>query len=1099
LLQLALYAGFWGVYIFCGVFALRYLTQNGIVAIFWPPSGIALAALLLGGARYLPAVFLGAFFINYIADTQPQFALLLAATNLAEAAAAWWLLARVRKIDTRLRHARAYFALFSLGGVAAPFLGALLGSAIVTYYGLSAQGFWQNLQFWWIGDSLGVIIMTPLILIWRHLPQLPREWRWYVEATTGLALLIFVGVITFTGFDIAGLSQYGKAFVLFAFVTWSAVRFGRHATAFVIALLVLMILTGIVRGKGYFMTGDFAVTLMTMSIYLLTLSITGMALAIYLYEHHTLERELSLSTQKLEQIAGLAQVGGWEYEIDSQKLTLNKETLRIIEFPEDDPPDAQSGLKLLDEADIPAHLERGRLAVEHGIGWDVEYAMKSRTGRRLWVRSQAKPVVEEGRVVKIIGALQDLTDWRQAQQQLQKKELEFRRLVETASEGIWTIDTEGKTTFVNKRMADMLGYSPEEMLGKSFLDFVATDLHSTSLQKLAERNAGVSSVHESALVTRTGQTLWFMASTSPIRDENGNVIGALAMMTDITERKTVEDKLRQSEQRYRELVQSLAYGIVVHQSGFIVFANDAAAQMLQTQSAQDLVGRNVLDFVAPEFRAAVIDRMKQVNVPGGRVPVAEEKLIRLDGSEFIAEISATGILFDNKVATMVMLRDITDRVEAEEKVRFLSQHDALTGLPNRTLLFDRLQQAIALARRHQSAFAVLFLDLDNFKRINDSHGHRVGDLFLKEIAQRISQDLRAIDTVARQGGDEFIILLNELAHPEDAGSIAREICERLAAPVEVQGLLLQASGSIGIAVYPKDGDSAEILLRNADIAMYYAKGRGRNQYQFFSEELNRITQQRLEIEQALRKAITESQFYLVYQPQLNLQTGAVEGFEALIRWLHPVRGELSPLEFIPIAEESGQIAAVGEWVLRRVLSDIPRFDAAGHNHLRIAINVSAAQLRQENFANRVLSLLQEYSVQPLRIELEMTESILLQDIDAAAKAIQQLSAHGLRFAVDDFGTGYSSLSYLKALRIHHLKIDRSFISDLPYDADDAAIVRTIIALAQNLRLKVVAEGVETQEQRDFLRNHGCEMMQGFYLSCPLRLSAALQFLTDSMK
>ncbi|GAB4439177.1 MAG: hypothetical protein OHK0011_21830 [Turneriella sp.] len=1092
-------AAFLVSYIFSGVFVLRYLTENGIVAVFWPPTGIALAALLLAGRRYIPAVFVAAFFANQIAGAKPGPGLLYAAINTVEGLIGWWLLTRSMKTDLSLTRARDYFQIFFCGGVLVPLVGALAGAAVLRLAGLAPQDFWQNLQYWWMGDSLGVIVLTPLILIWRQRASQAYTAAQWFEVLFGFSALVFFGQIALAGWSFAGLEHYARGFVFLIFVTWAAVRFGRHATSLAIAIITIQIMIGLVQGRGYFASSSRVVSFNNIWLYMTAVSVTGMALAIYIFEGRLLNRQLLGAQAQQEQVNAIAHIGGWEFDIAENRMRFARETLRILELTDSAELDLQTALSFIDENERAAHVARGQLAIEQGIGWDVEFALRTQAGREIWVRSQCKPVMEDGRVVRLIGALQDLTEARQARIALQRRELEFRRLVETSSEGVWTIDENGLTTFVNKRMADMLGYSPEEMLGKSFLDYVSPDLHSLSLEKLQRRKAGVSEVHESALRHRSGRTVWVIASTSPIRDESGIVTGALAMMSDITDRKAIEEKLRQSEARYRQLVESSADAIIVHQSGFIVYANEAALRLVGAQEERELIGRNALDFVAPEYRAMVIERMKAVNVPGGRAPLLEEKFLRLDGTTVDVEVSATGTLYNGAYATMVVARDITDRKRAEAEIRYLVEHDTLTGLPNRVLFADRLAHTIAISERHSSIFAVLFLDLDHFKKINDSYGHRAGDRFLRQVAELLTACVRASDTVSRQGGDEFTILLHELSHPEDAGIVARNICEKLAEPLDIEGVRLNASVSIGIAVYPKDGHTADTLLRNADVAMYHAKSRGRNQYQFFSEELNRITQQRLDIELALRRALAENHLYVVYQPQLNLQTGAIEGFEALIRWRHPARGSFSPREFIPIAEESGQILALGDWVLRTVLADIPKFDAAGYKKLRFAVNVSATELRQANFADRVKALLAESRVSPDRLELELTESMLMHDAQLVAQSIQKLSALGIRFAIDDFGTGYSSLSFLKALRLHYLKIDLSFVRDLTRDADGAAIVRTIISLAQNLRLKTVAEGVETQEQRDFLRNHGCEMMQGFLLSPPLRFSEALEFLDRAIR
>ena len=436
------------------------------------------------------------------------------------------------------------------------------------------------------------------------------------------------------------------------------------------------------------------------------------------------------------------------------------------------------------------------------------------------------------------------------------------------------------------------------------------------------------------------------------------------------------------------------------------------------------------------------------------------------------------------------------RHDAEAEVNYLGQHDPLTGLPNRALFTDRLHQAIAFAEAHGSSFALFFLDIDHFKKINDSLGHQRGDAFLRKVGELLKSSLKPIDTVSRRGGDEFIILLPEDTPPEEAASLAQGICQKIAEPFEIDGFRVNATASIGVAVYPRDGATAEALLKNADTAMYHAKESGRNQFQYFSEELNRVTHERIELDTALRQAITGNQLQVHYQPQLNLKTGKIESCEALLRWNHPQRGQISPGKFIPIAEESGQIIEIGKWVLNRVAEDFSVLKDADLADLRVSVNASARQIQSPDFAHTVEEIILRHKFSPHQLELEVTESMIMEDTQKSRQAIRQLSEIGIRFSIDDFGTGYSSLSYLRQLKIHYLKIDQSFVRDVEDDPDDAAIVRTIIGLAHNLRLRVIAEGVETPEQRHFLKAHGCDLMQGFLLAKPMPFAELITFLRN---
>jgi diguanylate cyclase (GGDEF)-like protein len=424
------------------------------------------------------------------------------------------------------------------------------------------------------------------------------------------------------------------------------------------------------------------------------------------------------------------------------------------------------------------------------------------------------------------------------------------------------------------------------------------------------------------------------------------------------------------------------------------------------------------------------------------------------------------------------------RIHSEGRLAFLAQFDALTGLPNRALLADRFSQMIVQARRHAKPLGVLFIDLDDFKLVNDSLGHAGGDELLKETARRLQSSVRAGDTVARISGDEFAVILGDLARPDDAAIVAQKIIDRLAAPVSVRGHEVFVTASIGIAAFPADGSDAEALLGAADAAMYRAKQSGRNAYQFFTADINQRTRARAQLGSELRRALERGEFALAYQPKFDLRSGRPCAAEALLRWRHPERGLVPPVEFIPVLEETGLIVQVGEWVLRRACEDLKAWQAAGLPPMQVAVNLSARQFRQQDLHARIRDLVSAAGVAPEMIELEITESQLMQDPDHAKRVIQALSDGGIGVAIDDFGTGYSSLSYLTRFPVSALKIDRSFVADVLSDRAAAAIVRTIIDMAHTLGFIVIAEGVETEAQALLLRGLGCEQAQGYFFAKP---------------
>ncbi|MDA0191128.1 MAG: EAL domain-containing protein, partial [Proteobacteria bacterium] len=447
---------------------------------------------------------------------------------------------------------------------------------------------------------------------------------------------------------------------------------------------------------------------------------------------------------------------------------------------------------------------------------------------------------------------------------------------------------------------------------------------------------------------------------------------------------------------------------------------------------------------------------------------------------------------------VTMFSDITERKSSEERIHYLAHHDVLTGLPNRFTLGARLDQALVDARRHQWEVAVLFVDLDRFKIINDTLGHHIGDRLLIEVARRFSAVVRESDIVARLGGDEFVIVLPDLAGHADAATVAGKIIASLAVPVRIDDHELHTSPSIGISLFPTDGSDSDTILRNADTAMYHAKSLGRNNFQFYAEEMNRSTRERLDIERRLRQALARDEFELHYQPQFDTRAHRIAGVEALLRWNAGTGIPLGPDRFIPIAEESGLIVTLGEWVLRTACRQMKQWIDAGLPPLRVAVNVSPRQLHRQNFPEQVAAALAESGLPAHLLELEITESAVMEEPEEARAILVRLKEMGITLAIDDFGTGYSSLAYLKRFPIDHLKIDRSFVTDIERDANDAAIVVSIIALARSLGLKTIAEGVESDAQLALLREHGCDELQGYLFSRPLPAAAARDYLATAL-
>jgi diguanylate cyclase (GGDEF)-like protein/PAS domain S-box-containing protein len=557
------------------------------------------------------------------------------------------------------------------------------------------------------------------------------------------------------------------------------------------------------------------------------------------------------------------------------------------------------------------------------------------------------------------------------------------------------------------------------------------------------------------------------------------------------ERKIMEEALYAEKERAQVTLNCIGDAVVCTDIGGQITFLNPAAEKITGWPLLEAAGRpmaevfrtlntGAMDSSQTTTQLAVL-QVRSVHLPPSSI------LIRRDGLQIPIEESVAAIHDKEGRVTgaVIVFRDVSVAQAMAQQMTHSAKHDFLTGLPNRMLLNDRIGQAIASGRRHAKQVAVLFLDLDGFKHINDSLGHPVGDKLLQSVAERLVDCVRGSDTVSRQGGDEFVILLSDLAQSEDAAVMAGRVLRAIAEPHSIDQHDLHVTTSIGVSVFPDDGANAESLIKNADTAMYQAKEQGRQSFQFFKPEMNAQAVERQFIEESLRRALGRKEFSLHYQPKINLGTGVITGCEALLRWTHPTRGEISPAQFIPIAEDSGLIVPIGRWVLSQACEQAQAWVNAGLSPTTIAVNVSAVEFRDDEFLKHLFTILTNSNLDARSLELEITESVLMRRVESTAAILQALRKRGVQVAIDDFGTGYSSLSYLRKFPIDALKIDQSFVRQIVGGEDDAAIVTAVISMAKSLKLRVVAEGVETLQEMEFLRAHQCEEAQGYYFSRPV--------------
>lgn len=653
-------------------------------------------------------------------------------------------------------------------------------------------------------------------------------------------------------------------------------------------------------------------------------------------------------------------------------------------------------------------------------------------------------------------------------------------------------DEDGHLVYYNRAFENMFAATGGSLLGRTDSEWLPAECAArVRLHDQTVLATGAVLEVEETLPTPNGPRHWLVMKF-PLRSDSGGIlVGAVAM--DVTERRRREGTLL----RMAAIMESSHDAVISTTADGRVSSWNPGATKMYGYTAAEVEGRRVSFLEPPDREGEILDILARVKA-GESIAGYETSRLCKDGGivEVAVAISPIRDELGQLTGVASIARDIGDRKRAQEMILFQSFHDPLTGLPNRALLMERLNLCLSKARRAGKLLAVLFLDLDLFKTINDGFGHRAGDVIFEEVARRLLQSVRDDDTVARVGGDEFVVLLPEIARTEDASVVARKLLETVAQPFSSAGRRLDLTTSIGVAVFPADGQDAEALLRSADNAMSRAKERGRNNYQMSIPELTEEAVQRLALQAGLRQAIEREELVLHYQPVLSLTSGRIVEMEALVRWQHPERGLIMPAAFIDVAEKAGMMVPLGEWVLGKASRQARVWQDMGFPELRMAINLSPSQFHERNLISSVQTALATAGLKPETLEIEITEGVAMEDAEVTVANLLALRDLNVGVSIDDFGTGYSSLSYLKRFPVTTLKIDRSFVTDVVTNSADAGIVRAVVAMAHGLKLNVIAEGVETKEQFSHLRDSGCDALQGYWFSRPLTVSAVDDLLAE---
>jgi len=1015
-----------GVYFLSAQLGLSLTFEQVNTSPVWPPTGIAIAALLYFGLRAWPGIFLGALLTNMMTGASIPISLGIAGGNTLEGLIACYLLVRFASAYpfNKVQHVFIFVAVILFATTISASIGVsslLLGGVIEkTSFGL----LWGT---WWLGDLVGGLIVTPLLLCWSRFYNARRYLSQWPEALCLLVLSIFSSELVFNKWFHIIHSDYPLSFVFVPLAIWAAYRFRQHGTTLFIALISILAIYGTSQGHGPFVRSSVNESLLLLQAFIAVLATTTFVLAASMSESRAANEQLRDIQLRLEQ------------RVDRRTEALNAANLQL-------------------EAEINA---RDKTADALHI---LLLTVNSNSNHELLHICMKNLATTFNTRYAFVGIFTDTT------------QTSIRTLA------VWA----------DGHIADNFNYDLQGTPCQDVLD-EGMELVST---------AAAEDYPEDELLTQMGIVSYFGA---PLKSPSNKVLGIVAVMGSQAvspqawnkpilglyakhiaaelERTTSLGELILAENVFSESVQAI---MITDKDGNILRVNPAFS-LITGYSGDEAIGQNPRLLSSgqhdEEFFQAFWSSILNMGFWQGEIWDR-----RKNGEVFPAwqTITAVRDTQGNNDQFISIFSDITEKKESEEHIFHLAHYDIVTGLHNRASFQELLENAIIHAQRHKEQLALLYLDLDNFKHINDASGHAVGDMLLKHIATRMTDLIRKEDTIARLGGDEFVILLTNINSSQNAARIAGKVLSELGNPIPLENIEVVVTGSIGISTYPADGADTASLLKNADAAMYRAKKNGRNNFQFFTAEMNAQAEERLHLESDMRRALKNHEFVLHYQPQASLQTGEIIACESLIRWQHPERGLIPPNVFIPIAEDSGLINPLFDWIILTACQQHQLWRQSGLPAMRIAVNMSARQfINQNKLLSSVKKAIAESAIDPNFLELEITESIIMTNVEETIGTLQAFRDIGIKLSIDDFGTGYSSMAYLKRLPLDKLKIDQSFVCDITTDPDDAIIVQTTIALGHNLHLDVIAEGVETEQQLQFLKDNGCDEIQGYYFSRPV--------------
>lgn len=777
----------------------------------------------------------------------------------------------------------------------------------------------------------------------------------------------------------------------------------------------------------------------------------------------------------------IANVGYWEYDQSFDKLSWSKQMFVIYGIDNNLTIKVEEIFNFMHPDDRKRVFETFSLSNETKTPYEIEYRIVRPNGEERYVAENTEFFSDTNEWLGAIGTIHDITENKNLRSRLIEEEHYYKSLFENNNDAVYSFDLEGNFLSCNAAMEETFGYSKEELLKENFKYLVeprslqkTQDFFMATITTLLPQNYDTTGIH------KNGEPIEFNITNIPIIIDK-KLVGVYGIAKNITEKKAMEQSLLEAETKYRNIVEQSIVGVFIAQNEVFVYANPQLDRMFGYDS---LMGLNVMENIYPEDRATIISQILSLSL-GQSLQNISHRAIKQDGTIIICEGHYTKILHKGKIAIVGTVLDISDRRKTEELNQYIVYHDYLTDLPNRRMFEEQLSKQLMAAQVYHKKLAVLLIDLDRFKSINDTLGHSVGDVLLKQLANKLQNCLGENQTAYRIGGDEFGIVLSEVESYSEVMSLSDRIIRIIKEEFLIDGFELNLTASIGISLSPEDGITVESLFKNADTALYFSKSQGRDQAQCYSPSLNVQSFKQFALSNDLRKALEKNELFLQYMPRVDAQTTQILGAEALIRWNHPDWGLVSPEEFIPIAEETGLIIPIGEWVLRQACKQIKQWEDMGLPPMLISVNFSVQQLLKQNILQTINQVVEESGISPDRLEVEITESSFISNENEVTQLLVELKKRKIKVSLDDFGTGYSSLYLLKRLALDTIKIDKSFVDEILTDPVTKSILECILNLAKALHMNVVAEGVETAEQYAFLKEQKCNEIQGYYFSRPI--------------